>query len=675
MNFQDSVENLKGVGAKKREKIGLLGIRTVCDLVNYKPYKYQDRRKVVSSGSFVSGKAILAEAVIVSKKLRRISGGRAIIDCKAVDEAGFFNLRFFNMPYIIKNISINERYAVYGEVRIQNGNKTFINPDITKCGSSNDVRGILPVYRCVRGITNNDLRKWMKIVLEELDFSEGLFNQEYLDKNNLCGDEFAYKNLHFPSSERAYQAARYNLIYSEMFVYQIAMLVSKNSLQKENRESAIRDIDITPFIDSLSFELTDGQLNAIKDIERDLISNRAMNRLVQGDVGSGKTVVSEAAIYKVVKVGGQCAFLAPTEVLSKQHFIKLSDAFSKFNFKIALLNGRMKANERKNILAGLRDGTINLVIGTHALIQADVEFHNLKLVVTDEQHRFGVNQRKNLVDKSASVNVLVMSATPIPRTLAATVFGDMDFSIIRNMPAGRKKIITREVQEHNREIAYSALRKELEAGHQAYVVASAIDDNEFELESAEKLYEEMTDKFKGYKISLIHGRLSTEEKNRIMQDFIEKRIDILVSTVVIEVGIDVPNATIIVIENAERYGLAQLHQLRGRVGRSDMQSYCYLVRYSDSDNAVKRIDAMVRISDGFEISEEDFKLRGPGDIRGTMQHGSGSSIMMEMYEYEELAERSLADAKSIIKNNFKNVNRCRLEIMLRDLYDDYSYVI
>lgn len=675
MNFNESIENLKGIGVKKREKLELLRIRTIWDLINYKPYKYQDKRNVVSSGKFISGKTILTEGKIVSKKLRRISGGRAIIDCKVVDCDGSFNLRFFNMPYLIKNISIYDIYTIYGEIRIQNGNKTFINPEITRTGGDKDIRGILPVYRCVRGITNNDFRKWMRRALEDLDFSEELFDSNFLKEKSLCSNGYAYKNLHFPSSERAYQSARYRLIYNEMIAYQVAMLLSKKAVTMENKDSAINDVDITPFIDSLTFSLTDGQLNAIHDIERDLTSNKLMNRLVQGDVGSGKTVVSEAAIFKVIKSGGQCAFMAPTEVLSKQHFSKLSDVFEPFGFKVAFLNGGMRMKERKQVVEGLKDGSIDLVIGTHALIQGDVEFRNLKLVITDEQHRFGVNQRKNLVDKSGAVNVMVMSATPIPRTLAATVFGDMDFSVIRTMPVGRKKIITREVREHNREIAYSAVRKELEAGNQAYIVASAIEDNELELESAETLFEEMTKKFRGYSIGLVHGRLSSEEKDRVMQDFVDKKINILVSTVVIEVGIDVPNATIIVIENAERYGLAQLHQLRGRVGRSNKQSYCFLVRYSDSENAVKRIDAMVRLSDGFEISEEDFKLRGPGDIRGTMQHGVGSNIMMYMYAYEELAERTLVDAKSIIDNDFAVLNKGQLELMLNDLYDDYSYII
>lgn len=674
MNYSDSIEKLKGIGSKKKEKLENLGIRTIWDLLNYKPFKYQDRRNIITSDKFIVGKQVLASGKIISKKLIRISKGRSMLDCKIMDSGGIYYLRFFNMPYLLKNINISTDYLIFGEIRITNGKKTFINPEITK-SENNQLRGIIPVYRCVKGITNNDFRSWVKETLRNLNFENELIDEGIRNKRKLCKDEFAYKNIHFPENNKAYQAARYKLFYNEMLSYQIAILKSREQISRSGIDSSIRDIDISPFIKSIGFDLTKDQIKAIKDIEKDLISEKPMNRLIQGDVGSGKTVVSEAAIYKVVKSGGQVAFMVPTEVLAKQHFINFKKTFDRIGIKTAILTGSTGANERKETLDRLKDGSIDIIVGTHALIQDDISFKKLMLVITDEQHRFGVNQRKNLVDKNDAVNIIVMSATPIPRTLASTVFGDMDFSIIKTKPKGRKEIITRALDNSKRELAYKAVAKEVEKGHQAFIIASAIDENDFELEPAEKLYREMKARFKDNRVALIHGKLAGKEKEKIMQEFSIGNIDILVSTVVIEVGIDVPNATIMVIENAERYGLAQLHQLRGRVGRSEIQSYCYLIRYSDSENAISRINAMVKFSDGFEISEEDFRLRGPGDITGTVQHGITSNIISDMYQYQDLADICLKDAKDIVENDYKGIDKEQLNLYLSNIYGDYSYII
>lgn len=674
LNYSDSIENLKGIGSKKKEKLENLGIYTIWDLLNYKPFKYQDRRNIIPSDKFIMGKQVLASGKIISKKLIRISKRRSMLDCKIMDSGGIYYLRFFNMPYLLKNINISTDYLIFGEIRITNGKKTFINPEITKL-ENDQLRGIIPVYRCVKGITNNDFRRWVKETLRNLNFENELIDEGIRNKRKLCKDEFAYKNIHFPENNKAYQAARYKLFYNEMLSYQIAILKSREQISRSGIDSSIRDIDISPFIKSIGFDLTKDQIKAIKDIEKDLISEKPMNRLIQGDVGSGKTVVSLAAIYKVVKSGGQVAFMVPTEVLAKQHFINFKKAFDRFGIKTAILTGNTGAKERKETLDRLKDGSIDIIVGTHALIQDDISFKKLMLVITDEQHRFGVNQRKNLVDKNDAVNIIVMSATPIPRTLASTVFGDMDFSIIKTKPKGRKEIITRALDNSKRELAYKAVAKEVEKGHQTFIIASAIDENDFELEPAEKLYREMKARFKDNRVALIHGKLAGKEKEKIMQEFSIGNIDILVSTVVIEVGIDVPNATIMVIENAERYGLAQLHQLRGRVGRSEIQSYCYLIRYSDSENAISRINAMVKFSDGFEISEEDFRLRGPGDITGTVQHGIASNIISDMYQYQDLADICLKDAKDIVENDYKGIDKEQLNLYLSNIYGDYSYII
>ncbi|MBQ6583106.1 MAG: ATP-dependent DNA helicase RecG, partial [Mogibacterium sp.] len=457
-----------------------------------------------------------------------------------------------------------------------------------------------------------------------------------------------FRNLHFPSCTQAYREARYRDQYSSLYVYLTAIRLNRAYRMDPEADASVAETDLTPFLDRLPFRLTEGQMQAVRDIQADLRDRRPMNRLVQGDVGCGKTVVAETAVYSVLKAGGQCAFMAPTEILARQHWKKLSADMEPFGFRTELLVSGLKARERRAILQDLAEGKIDLMIGTHALIQEDVEFRDLRLLITDEQHRFGVSQRRSLTEKGKTPNVLVMSATPIPRTLQATVFGDMDFSVIRTRPASRKKITTRCVPESGRRRAYECVRKELEQGHLAYVVAPSIENNdESGLVSVEQLYEEIRKRFAGFRTGLLHGRMDKEEKERIMQRFASGELQLLVSTVVIEVGIDVPDATVIVIENSDRFGLAQLHQLRGRVGRNDLQSYCYLVNYSKSESAAERMKVMTEISDGFEISEEDFRLRGPGDLMGTMQHGTGTTgQLLTLFRNEELVRAVTQDVEA-----------------------------
>ena len=439
-------------------------------------------------------------------------------------------------------------------------------------------------------------------------------------------------------------------VYEQLLTYQLAIRLSRKIIESSTDDSSVPDVSIRPFIEKLPFALTEGQVKCICDIEKNLISSRPMNRLVQGDVGCGKTVVAEAAVYKCAVSGMQSAMMAPTEILARQHFERLSTDLEPYGIKVVMLISGMKASERRQALADISSGKAKVIVGTHAIIQKDVEFSDLALVITDEQHRFGVNQRKTLARKGRGVNVLVMSATPIPRTLAATVFGDMDFSIIRTRPEGRKKIITRALDRSGRERAYRAVADEIKSGNLAYIIAPSIDSEEDDLSSVMQLYTEIKERFPGSGVALLHGRLSKDEKESIMDDFSSRRVSILVATVVIEVGIDVPDATIIVIENSERFGLAQLHQLRGRVGRSDRQSYCYLINYSSSESAVARAHAMAEISDGFEISEADYRLRGPGDIMGTVQSGNYSRDIISLCRYTDILEAAISDADSIMQS-------------------------
>ena len=534
-------------------------------------------------------------------------------------------------------------------MRLRNGARVWTNPEFSKAGGDRDIRGIFPVYRHTAGITDINFRKWISEALTSTDLDTDWIGSDIVEKRKLCGPGFALSNIHFPESEKHYKAARYRLIYEKLLMYQLAVRMNSARANDSETDSSVPLQEMDGFYEGLPFELTEGQLKCIEEIMNDLGNRRPMNRLIQGDVGCGKTVVAEAAIYRCAKSGLQSAMMAPTGILAKQHYENISRDLSVYGIKCDLLVSGMKAAERRQVIDNVASGKTDVLIGTHALIQKDVSFNDLALVITDEQHRFGVAQRKSLVKKGRGVNVCVMSATPIPRTLAATVFGDMDFSIIRSMPKDRKKIITRALDQSTRERAYIDMRRELEKGNRAYVIAPSIDNEDDDMLSVQKLFEEIKEKFSGYKAALLHGRLTGDEKASIMNDFKDGRLQILVSTIVIEVGIDVPEATVIIIENSERFGLAQMHQLRGRVGRSSRQSYCYIINYSRSETAAARARAMAEISDGFEISEADYEMRGPGDVMGTMQSGTDASDVLMLSRYTDILEAAIEDADVIIK--------------------------
>lgn len=672
LRLSDDISRIKGIGAKKKEKLNEAGIATVWDIINYFPVRYRDKRNMVPACRLVEGRDQLISGKLVRKSVRPFRRGSTMLECTLADESGYFAAVFFNMPFLSKNLDIGKEYIVFGKMKLRNGLPVFNSPEMYTEGSTRDVRGIIPVYRQFNGISTNDISKWIGYALENVEIEEWL-DDSVISERKLCDELMKYRNLHFPKDEKHYKYSKFRHNYDTLYTYLMAIRISRDTNQSVMMDAGIAPVDISLFTDQLPFTLTDGQAQAIADISDDLTASRPMNRLLQGDVGSGKTVVAETAIYRTVKAGCQCAFMAPTEILALQHYKSLQRDLEAYGISVAVLTSSTRAAERRQILRELKDGDIDVIIGTHSLIQDTVEFNNLALVVTDEQHRFGVNQRKLLSDKNKAVNVLVMSATPIPRTLATTVFGDMDFSIIKSKPAMRKEIITRTVGNSGRAKAYSAVLNEIKSGNKAYIVAPSIDDDEeTELASTEKLFKEMKAKFKGYNVGLIHGRMSKEEKDQAMLEFSEGTTDILVSTVVIEVGIDVPGATIIVIENSDRFGLAQLHQLRGRVGRNDKQSYCYLINYSDSENSRARMDAMVRFSDGFDISEEDFRLRGPGNIMGTMQHGQSSSTIIEIMTNNELLEMVRSD----VDHNSENPDNEFVRLSLGTLYgNDYSTVI
>ena len=646
--LSSDVTQLKGIGGKKKEQLESAGIYTVGDLLDYYPVKYKDRRNIVRAIDAPTDKDSLVSGTLVKIGFRPISNGRTMVECTLKDESCYFNAVFFNMPYLRKSLIVGSEYVLFGRMRLRNGAKVWTNPEMSKLGGDRDKRGILPVYRHAAGLTDLNLRKWINEALMSSDLDYEWIDSDIVSDRKLSGRAFAYTNIHFPASEQHYKAAKYRLNYETMLRYQLAVRMNRRLNEDEKLDASVPEIDLKDFLDALPFNLTEGQKVCIDEMSEDLTNKRAMNRLVQGDVGCGKTVVAEAAMYRCAKAGMQSAMMAPTEILARQHYENIQRDLEGFGIKCALLVSGMKAAERREIINSTCDGSIDVLIGTHALIQKEIEFSNLALVITDEQHRFGVDQRKTLMKKGRAANVCVMSATPIPRTLANTVFGDMDFSIIRSMPGGRKKIITRALEPSARERAYISVGEELDKGNLAYIIAPSIDSEDEDMLSVNKLYDEIRGRFPGYKAALLHGRLDSEEKERIMDDFSEGKLQILVSTIVIEVGIDVPDATIIVIENSERFGLAQMHQLRGRVGRSDKQSYCYVINYSKSETAKARAKAMQEISDGFEISEVDYELRGPGDIMGTVQSGNFNKDILSLSANTELLEAAIKDAERIM---------------------------
>lgn len=673
LKMTDEVSKIKGIGTKKQEKLANLGIRTVEDLLNHVPVKYRDRREVLPSNrlSETKDREQLAEGVLIRKSVRPYGNGRTLLSGIFADDSGEFRAVFFNMPFLSKNLTCGERYVLFGKIKFQKNIPIFQVPEICKPGSPKDVRGIIPVYRSTAGISSADFGKWVRYTLSNVEFPAEWLPKEAVEERKICTEEFKYRNLHFPESGVAYRVARTRYVYEILFLHQTIRRWNQYQLAESAGDSSVPEVDLRPFLSRLDFVLTEGQIHAVQDISADLSNSRPMNRLVQGDVGCGKTVVAEAAMYQVACSGGQCVFMAPTEILARQHFEKVSETFEKMGVHCVLLISALSAAEKRNVLSEIKSGSALVVIGTHAIIQDNVIFRNLQLVITDEQHRFGVNQRRILREKTNIPNVLVMSATPIPRTLQATVYGDMDFSMIRTKPNARKKIITRAISKRQRQMAYAEIQKEVEKGNRAYIVVPSIEEGEGSVASVEKVFEDAQKILKGSRIAAIHGRMKPEEKESIMTNFAEGRLDVLVATVVIEVGIDVPEATIMVIENADRFGLAQLHQLRGRVGRSNRQSYCWLVNYSQSETALERLRIMQETDDGFIISEEDYRLRGPGDIHGTMQHGNADPLG-DLTRYEKVLACAAEDVRYIDPGSIDEEIRRRIH---KYIVEDYENTI
>ena len=652
MDLQDKVSAIKGIGEKKSRLLRNMKIETVEDLLLHFPRKYEDRRHVSYIMEAPFDKEVLVKAKVIARQMKgNPYNKRTPLRILVQDSSADLEVLFFNGRYLANYFNIGSEYTFYGKISLNNGRRQMAHPEFHKAGDEEDVRGILPIYPLTEGMTQANMRKIQKEAICLADNVKEWLPDWIVEENNLCSPSYAIKNIHFPADERNIKEARYRMVFEELLTLQTGLFYIKKGMTGEKDGTVIdMAIDMSPFTETLPFCLTSGQLKVWKEIEQDLAAARPMNRLVQGDVGSGKTAVAQMAMYKTVKAGYQAVMMAPTELLAKQHLASMKKVFDPLGIRTELLCGTMKSGEKEQVLKDLASGGIDILIGTHALIQPNVGFKGLGLVVTDEQHRFGVNQRTVLAEKGRNPNVLVMTATPIPRTLAVILYGDLDISVIDTMPPGRKPVRTFLRNADSRDAIYDFVRQKAKEGRQAYVVAPLIDESEnVDCRSAQEIYEELSSKYHDLNIGLVHGAMKQEEKDRIMESFAAGKTDVLVSTVVIEVGIDVKNATVMIIENCERFGLAQLHQLRGRVGRGQHQSYCVLICGHESKIADRRNQIMCRSQNGFEIAEEDLKLRGPGEIFGTRQHGLPELNISDLIRHGDILEDVKKVAAKIIE--------------------------
>ena len=627
-----------GVGEVRAKKLEKLGLVRCADLISYFPRDYEDRRQVYSIRSAPLGQKVCISAMAAEHpRLSRIRKGLDLVKLKVVDQAGALHITFFNQGYVERALRAGEEYIFYGVVEEQGSRRTMVNPIFERVGKQNFTGCIVPVYPLTAGITNHLLCTLTQQAVAACaqDMPETLPRGVRLD-HELAQAEFSYRNIHFPESFQALELARRRLTFEELF-YLSAGLAMLKERRGDVLGCAIPSRPMEEFLGRLPFPLTGAQRRVMEEISRDMASGRPMNRLVQGDVGSGKTVVAAYAAWLAAGAGYQSALMAPTEVLSEQHFRSLSALLEPAGVRVGLLTGSITPAGKKKVRQALAAGEIDLIIGTHALLSQGVEFARLGLMVADEQHRFGVAQRAALAAKGDSPHVLVMSATPIPRTLALIIYGDLDVSVIDELPPGRTPVETYVVREDKRARMYNFVRRLVGEGRQVYIICPAVEENaeggtqnaEWEGDGpaldlkavttyAKKL---QTEVFPDLKVDFLHGKMKPREKEAVMAAFAAGETQVLVSTTVIEVGVDVPNAALIIIENAERFGLSQLHQLRGRVGRGKHQSYCVLITNTRSVEAMQRLRTLASTADGFKISEEDLKLRGPGDFFGSRQHG------------------------------------------------------
>nr|WP_278336155.1 ATP-dependent DNA helicase RecG [Clostridium cylindrosporum] len=653
------INKIKGVGEKTEKALSSINIYALNDLFNYFPRDYEFRGESKRVAEMINGEmaSFIGEVYAFHpyKKYSKFKGYGKIV-FKSEDE--YITGVWFNQPYIYKSFKVGEKVFLYGKVEIYNSHVEMKEIQHSKL-DDNTLRKIYPIYPLNKNLTQSTLRK---LILEGLKYKHEeiieFLPNEILKKYNLMDLMNAIDNIHFPKDKDSLNFAKERIKFNELLILNLAVLMAKEEFSRDELGTTVLiSKELVNLKNSLPFSLTNAQSKVTREILTDMKSSTPMNRLVQGDVGSGKTMVAIIAMFNVVKNGYQATMMAPTEILAMQHYESITKTLNGFDINVQIITGSTTKKQKKIILDAIKNGEIDILIGTHALIEDNVEFKNLALVITDEQHRFGVRQRAKLVNKGKNPHVLVMTATPIPRTLAIFMYGDMDISIIDELPPGRQEIETYHIDSSKKERAFSFIKKQINSGRQCYIVCPLVEESEkLSLKSVEEMITELENNyFKGYSIGLLHGKMKSKEKDLVMEGFKSGSIQLLVSTTVIEVGVNVPNASVMYIENAERFGLSQLHQLRGRVGRGEYKSYCILSSDSKTKESRERMKIMTSTTDGFIIAEKDMQLRGFGEFFGLRQHGIFQFKVANLFKDIELLKQTREIAKDII-------NSCKLEL-------------
>ena len=629
-NIYSKLEDIpiKYITAKQLSNLKSLGINTVYDLIYYFPRAYDDRTNIKKIGELKFNEYVVIKANVMSVVNLTVRSGKKVVKAMVSDGTGIMEILWFGMPYIKKSLRIGEEYLFIGQIK-KAAVFQLINPEYKLFSGQQKVseNEILPIYSSNKNITQNSLRKLVeKFLVNFLNYFEENIPKELIKEYKIMERKSAIKNIHYPVSMKEIEEAKRRFAIEELLILELGILKSRFIIENSNSknyEIEGKKEKVREFLSQLSFNLTNAQKKVIKEIYDEISNGKIVNRLIQGDVGSGKTVVAMVMLIYMAENGYQGALMAPTEILANQHYLGIKERLEKIGLRVELLTSSIKGKKKNEILEGIANGDVDIVIGTHSLIEDDVIFKKLGLIVIDEQHRFGVNQRNKLREKGFLGNLLVMSATPIPRSLALSIYGDLDLSIIDELPPGRTPIKTKWIaNDEDLEKMYDFIYKKVNAGNQAYFVAPLIETSDkMALKSVDKVSEEIERKFSNKKIGIIHGKMKAKEKDEVMLKFKNKEYDILIATTVIEVGIDVPASTIMTIYNAERFGLSALHQLRGRVGRGSKQSYCFLISNSTTENSKQRLSIMEETEDGFRIAEEDLKLRNSGEIFGLRQSG------------------------------------------------------
>ncbi|MBQ8412491.1 MAG: ATP-dependent DNA helicase RecG [Lachnospiraceae bacterium] len=640
MELRDNITTIKGIGDKTAASFAKLGIHTVDDLIHTYPRNYLTYGALVDIKDAVIGERCAVCAIISSYVDVRQVRSLKLTNMTVKDSTGSLKLTWFNSPFLKNVFHKGETYVFVGTVKVKNNMRVMEMPEYYKLPVYESMRQEMqPVYPLTKGLSNKTFQKAIMSTREAIYRIEDYLDTDILRENGLMEITEAYENVHFPMNEEVLRNAIKRLAFDEFYKFLYDMnVLKKENIKQENIHKIVQVKAVAELVDMLPYKLNKGQAEAIEDILADMGSDNVMNRLIQGDVGSGKTIVAATSLYACVKEGYQGVLMVPTEVLAKQHFDELSKLFGKMGIKVAHLVGSLSMKEKRRVYEDTRNGEVDILIGTHAVIEDKVEFRDLGLVITDEQHRFGVNQRKKLAGKGVFPHVLVMSATPIPRTLAIIMYADLDISVISELPKGRKPIKNCVVGTNYRNTAYNFIASQVAEGSQVYVICPMVDESDT-LDVTNVT--EYTDTLRGalplgVRVEMLHGQMSAVDKNRIMEEFLEGNIHVLVSTTVIEVGINNPNATVMMVENAERFGLAQLHQLRGRVGRGSKQSYCIFINGKESKESTERLQVLENSNDGFFIAGEDLKLRGPGDFFGIRQSGDVIFTLADIYNHADM---------------------------------------